>query len=87
MGIDWREDLDRAWARIGPEFAVQGNLDPIAVFAPPQVLEAKVQDVLKRGQGRPGHIFNLGHGVMPQMSVSALQRVVEIVHAFQPEGG
>lgn len=87
MGIDWREELDRAWARIGPEFAVQGNLDPVAVFAPPHILEEKVQDVLKRAQGRPGHIFNLGHGVMPQMSLSSLQRVVEIVHAFQPEGG
>lgn len=83
MGIDWRTDLDEAWRQIGPGFAVQGNLDPVAVFAPPEVLEAKVTDVLRRAGRRPGHIFNLGHGVMPQMSVSALQRVVDLVHAYE----
>ena len=83
MGLDWRTDLDEAWQQIGPGFAVQGNLDPVAVFAPEDVLAAKVTDVLRRAGGRPGHIFNLGHGVMPQMSVSALQRVVELVHSHE----
>lgn len=87
MGIDWREELDVAWRRIGPDFAVQGNLDPVAVFAPEAVLEAKVKAVLRRAGGRPGHIFNLGHGVMPQMSVAALQRVVELVHAHDLREG
>lgn len=87
MGIDWHEELDRAWERIGPGFAVQGNLDPVALFAPPDVLEAKVKDVLRRTEGRAGHIFNLGHGVMPQMTVSSLQRVAEIVHSYDHKEG
>ncbi|MGE5675388.1 MAG: uroporphyrinogen decarboxylase [Mycobacterium leprae] len=84
MGVDWKEEVDRAWERIGFDHAVQGNLDPVAVFAPPAVLEAKVHDVLRRVGGRPGHIFNLGHGVMPQMSSDSLKRVVELVHAYDP---
>lgn len=87
VGIDWREELDKAWERIGPDFAVQGNLDPVALFAPPDVLEAKVKDVLRQTEGRPGHIFNLGHGVMPQMTVSSLQRVAEIVHSYDHKEG
>jgi len=86
LGIDWKEEIDRAWERVGPDMGVQGNLDPVAVFAPPEVLEAKVHDVLRRTAGRSGHIFNLGHGVMPSMSVAALQRVVDLVHLWEPEG-
>jgi len=87
MGIDWHEEIDRAWEHIGPEFAVQGNLDPVAVFAPAEVMEAKVKDVLRRTAGRPGHIFNLGHGIMPSMSVDALKRVAEIVHSYDHKEG
>lgn len=82
IGVDWKEEIDRAWERIGPDHAVQGNLDPVAIFAPPDILEAKVHDVLRRTEGRPGHIFNLGHGVMPQMEIATLQRVVELVHSY-----
>lgn len=85
VGIDWREEMDKAWDRIGPDFGVQGNLDPVALFAPPDVLEAKTLDVLRRTHGRPGHIFNLGHGVMPQMTLASLQRVAEIVHNYDPK--
>lgn len=87
IGVDWREPIDRAWERIGPDHGVQGNLDPVALFAPPEVLEAKVKDVLRRTGGRPGHIFNLGHGVLPDTPVSALQRVCEIVHTYEPREG
>ncbi len=87
IGIDWKEEIDRAWDKVGHHHAVQGNLDPVAVFAPPEVLEEKVKDVLRRTEGRPGHIFNLGHGIMPQMSVAALQRVVEIVHSYDHKEG
>jgi uroporphyrinogen decarboxylase len=87
IGVDWREEIDRAWERIGPQHGVQGNLDPVAVFAPPEVLKAKVEDVLRRTAGRPGHIFNLGHGVLPTMSIAALQRVVEWVHSYDHKEG
>lgn len=82
IGIDWKEEMDKAWTKVGPNHAVQGNLDPIAVFAPEDVMRAKVHDVLRRTEGRPGHIFNLGHGCMPSMQISALQKVVEIVHSY-----
>lgn len=86
IGVDWKEPIDQAWERIGPNHGVQGNLDPVAVFAPPDVLKAKVTDILRRTAGRPGHIFNLGHGVLPPTEVSALQRLSEIVHSFDPKG-
>jgi uroporphyrinogen decarboxylase len=82
IGIDWKEEIDKAWEKIGPNHAVQGNLDPIAVFAPEDVMRAKVHDVLRRTEGRPGHIFNLGHGCMPSMTISSLQKVVEMVHSY-----
>jgi len=80
IGVDWRIPLDVAWQRIGAGRAIQGNLDPTLLLAPRAVLEARVRDVLARAAGRPGHIFNLGHGVLPETPVEALQAVVEIVH-------
>jgi uroporphyrinogen decarboxylase len=82
VGVDWKEEIDLAWERIGPGYAVQGNLDPVALFAPADVLEAKVRDILRRTEGRPGHIFNLGHGILPPTPGDALKRVVEIVHSY-----
>ena len=79
VGVDWRVPLDVAWQRIGAR-AIQGNLDPVACLAPLPVLEGKVRDVLARADGRAGHIFNLGHGVLPETPVEHLQRVVELVH-------
>ncbi|HYF93181.1 MAG TPA: uroporphyrinogen decarboxylase [Symbiobacteriaceae bacterium] len=87
IGIDWKEEMDKAWAKVGPNHAVQGNLDPIAVYAPDNVLRDKVHDVLRRTEGRPGHIFNLGHGCMPSMTISALQKVVEMVHSYDHKEG
>ncbi len=80
IGVDWRIPLDAAWERIGPARAIQGNLDPVTLLAPRATLEARVRDVLSRAGGRPGHIFNLGHGVLPDTPVEALQAVVELVH-------
>jgi len=84
VGVDWREPIDQAWDRIGPDRAVQGNLDPVALFAPAEALEAEVRDILARTAGRPGHIFNLGHGVLPETPMDALKRVVDVVHSGDP---
>jgi len=80
IGLDWRVPLDEAWASLGYEVAVQGNLDPAALFAPLPELKKRVQDVLRRAQGRPGHIFNLGHGILQHTPVQNVKAVVEMVH-------
>jgi uroporphyrinogen decarboxylase len=86
VGVDWRTPLDRAWERLGPEVAVQGNLDPAAVLAPWEVVERKAVDVLARVGGRPGHIFNLGHGVLPSTEPDTLRRLTELVHERTSQG-
>lgn len=79
ISVDWRIPLDAAWARIGPR-AIQGNLEPAALLAPAAERDRRVRDVLKRAGGRPGHIFNLGHGVLPETDVDAVRAVVDLVH-------
>jgi uroporphyrinogen decarboxylase len=79
IGVDWRLPLDVAWARIGPHLGIQGNLDPAALLAPPAVLEAQARDVLRRAGDRPGHIFNLGHGLLPDTPLDNILRLVDIV--------
>ena len=81
VGIDWQLPLDEAWARIGHERAIQGNLDPLTLLAPWRELRVQVDDVLRRAAGRPGHIFNLGHGVLPETDPDLLRRLVELVNA------
>ena len=78
VGLDWRLPLDDGWAVV-PDRAVQGNLDPAAVTAPWEVVEREALDVLARAAGRPGHIFNLGHGVLPETDPDSLTRLVELV--------
>lgn len=80
IGIDWRIDLDVAWERLGHDVAIQGNLDPTVLFAPPEEIERRVRDILNRAGNRPGHIFNLGHGVLPQTPVEHVIFMVEAVH-------
>jgi uroporphyrinogen decarboxylase len=84
IGVDWRIPLDEAWRRIGPPDqgtrAIQGNLDPAALLATRPERDRQVRDVLARAAGRPGHIFNLGHGVLPDTDVAAVRAVVELVH-------
>jgi uroporphyrinogen decarboxylase len=82
IGLDWRIDLDRGWRAVGDEVAVQGNLDPLALFAPKDVLLDRVDSVLKQAAGRPGHVFNLGHGILPGTPVENVQLLVEHVHAY-----
>lgn len=80
VGIDWRITLDDGWARVGDQVAVQGNLDPIVLFASREEIERHVRDILARAAGRPGHIFNLGHGILPQTPVDNVRYVVDLVH-------
>jgi uroporphyrinogen decarboxylase len=76
LGLDWRTPLNQAWHALNHAVAVQGNLDPIALFAPPEVLQARVAEILAAAAGRPGHIFNLGHGIVPNTPVDAVLAVV-----------
>ncbi|HXF37819.1 MAG TPA: uroporphyrinogen decarboxylase [Actinomycetota bacterium] len=80
IGVDWTVPLDRAWDRIGHDRAIQGNLDPAACLAPWEVVERAARRVLARAGGRPGHLFNLGHGVLPETPPDTLRRLVELVH-------
>jgi uroporphyrinogen decarboxylase len=80
IGLDWRVDLDTAWKRLGPDVGVQGNLDPVALLSPPSVFRERVRDILTRAGGRPGHIFNLGHGVLPQTPPDHVRALVDMVH-------
>jgi uroporphyrinogen decarboxylase len=80
MGVDWRVDLDDARARLGDDTALQGNLDPMAVLAGADVALDRARDVLRRADGHRGHVFNLGHGVVPNTDPEVLERVVELVH-------
>jgi uroporphyrinogen decarboxylase len=80
VGVDWRTPLDEAAGRLGPAYAVQGNLDPCVLLAPWDVVEAEVRRVLAEGRPAAGHVFNLGHGVLPETDPGALTRVVELVH-------
>ncbi len=79
-GVDWRLSLADAWEMIGPDAGVQGNLDPIVLFAPPEVIESRVQAVLDSAGARAGHIFNLGHGVLPSTPPDHVGVMVEAVH-------
>lgn len=80
--VDWRFDLDEAWRRIGYERGIQGNLDPTLLLAPWEMIEEGVKDVLRRAENRPGHIFNLGHGVLAPTDPEMLRRTVEAVHTL-----
>ena len=80
IGLDWRVNLDEGWATVGHDVAVQGNLDPVALFAPPKEIRKRVADILRRAAGRPGHIFNLGHGILPETPVPHVIAMVEAVH-------
>src|ERR1017187_8725444 len=84
MGVDWRINIDQAWMDISYRSAIQGNLDPVALFAPLPELRAKVHELLKRTGTRPGHIFNLGHGILPETPVENVKAVVEMVREFRP---
>ena len=83
VGVDWRVPLDEARRRLGPDAVLQGNLDPAACLAPVEAVEAAVADVLRRNGGHPGHVFNLGHGVLPETDPGILGHVADLVHAHR----
>jgi uroporphyrinogen decarboxylase len=82
LGLDWRTDLDRGWSLIGHDRAVQGNLDPVALFATPAEIERRARIILDQAGGRPGHIFNLGHGILPGTPVDHVLALVDFVHEY-----
>jgi uroporphyrinogen decarboxylase len=86
VGLDWRTPLDLGWDVVGEERAVQGNLEPAVLLAPWERVEAAALDVLRHADGRPGHVFNLGHGVLPQTDPDALTRLAELVRGYRPGG-
>jgi uroporphyrinogen decarboxylase len=81
IGADWRIPIDIAWERIGFDRAIQGNLDPTLLLGPMQRMFAQAEDILERVNGRPGHIFNLGHGLLPSTPVEHVQRLAQYVHS------
>ena len=80
VSVDWRVPLDAAWDRVGHDRGIQGNLDPAVLLGPPELVRERARDVLRRAGGRPGHIFNLGHGVLPSTPLENLQLLIETVH-------
>jgi uroporphyrinogen decarboxylase len=86
IGLDWRIPLDDGWTLLGSDVAVQGNLDPITLFAPFPEVNTRVRDILRRADGRPGHIFNLGHGILQNTPVDNVKAVVDMVHEYSAVG-
>jgi uroporphyrinogen decarboxylase len=82
IGLDWQTPLDWGWERLEHQVAVQGNLDPTVLFAPQSEIERRVVRILRQAGGRPGHIFNLGHGILPETPVENVKRVVDLVHEY-----
>lgn len=85
IGLDWRVELAEAWRRVGYDKAIQGNLDPVLLLGPLPKIRERVEQILRAAEGRPGHIFNLGHGILPETPVENVLAVVEMVHQF-PSG-
>ena len=84
IGVDWRVNIDQAWMDISYRSAIQGNLDPAVLFAPIPELRARIHELLKRTGSRPGHIFNTGHGILPETPVDHVKAAVQIVREFRP---
>ena len=82
IGLDWRVELDTEWKRLGDGVGVQGNLDPVLLFTTPEEIRSAVRDVLRRADGRPGHIFNLGHGILPETPVDNVLALIDAVHEY-----
>jgi uroporphyrinogen decarboxylase len=85
IGVDWRIPLGAAWKQVGYDRAIQGNLDPTALLAPREELVRQAEAVLREAAGRPGHIFNLGHGVLPQTPPDNVRALIDFVHEWRPE--
>jgi uroporphyrinogen decarboxylase len=86
LGVDWRLPIDEAWLKIGQECAIQGNLDPAALFGSRSFVEAETKDILRRIGRAPGHIFNLGHGVLPGTPADSIKVLIDVVHQYRKDG-
>jgi uroporphyrinogen decarboxylase len=84
IGVDWRAPLDESWDLIGHDHAIQGNLDPVRLLGPGDRMLDAADEILRRAAGRPGHIFNLGHGILPSTSLEQVQALARHVHGFKP---
>jgi uroporphyrinogen decarboxylase len=82
IGVDWRVDIGEAWARLGYDIAIQGNLDPVILFGPVDLIEKNVKKILDSVGGRPGHIFNLGHGILPTTPPDHVTALIDAVHQY-----
>jgi uroporphyrinogen decarboxylase len=85
IGVDWRVPLNLAWERIGHDRAIQGNLDPMVLLGPEEVIRREATAILRRAGGRPGHVFNVGHGIHPQTPPEQVERLVDLVHGYGPD--
>lgn len=86
IGLDWRIPLDEGWQRLDHQTAVQGNLDPVLLFADWKELKSRAEDILRRAAGRPGHIFNLGHGILPETPVNNVKNLAKFVQEYSSAG-
>jgi uroporphyrinogen decarboxylase len=86
IGLDWRIPLDEGWSRLDHRCAVQGNLDPVLLFADWKELKSRAEDILRRAAERPGHIFNLGHGILPETPVENVKNLARFVQEFSASG-
>jgi uroporphyrinogen decarboxylase len=83
IGVDWRVDLNLAWERLGYDVAIQGNLDPVVLFADHDEIVRQAGAILQQAAGRPGHIFNVGHGILPETPLDNVAALVDMVHGWR----
>jgi uroporphyrinogen decarboxylase len=83
IGVDWRVNLGEAWVRLGYDVAIQGNLDPVILLGQRSLIEKEVRRILGEAEGRPRHIFNLGHGILPNTPVDHVSFLIETVHQYR----
>ncbi len=86
IGLDWRVELDQGWRRLGPGVAVQGNLDPVVLLSSRDEIAYQTRRILTQAAGRPGHIFNLGHGILQETPVDHVRYLVDLVHEVTQRG-
>ena len=84
LGLDWQTDLHNARTRVGDKVALQGNMDPIALYAQPDIIVEKVKTILAKYGAGSGHVFNLGHGILPDINQEHVKAMVDAVHQFSP---
>jgi uroporphyrinogen decarboxylase len=84
IGLDWRIPLDKGWSDLNHRCAVQGNLDPVLLFADWKELKSRAEEILRLAAGRPGHIFNLGHGILPETPVENVKNLARLVQDYSP---